>query len=77
MRKQYILILLTALLALTLPSACTDEIIVQSGSEYETLVALTAMLTDRPDHPQCIYISETIPYLTTTTVRRSEGRPYR
>ena len=51
MRKQYILILLTALLALTLPSACTDEIIVQSGSEYETLVALTAMLTDRPDHP--------------------------
>lgn len=63
MRKQYtILLLLTALLALALPSACTDEIIVQSDSEYETLVAVTAMLTDRPDHPQCIYISETIPY---------------
>ena len=55
-------ILLLALLILILPSACSEEIIISSASDYEDYLAVEAMLTDRPDYPQRILLSQTIPY---------------
>ena len=55
-------ILLLALLILVLPSACSEEIIISSDSDYEDYLAVEALLTDRPDYPQRILLSKTIPY---------------
>ena len=55
-------ILLLALLILVFPSACSEEIIISSDSDYEDYLAVEALLTDRPDYPQRIFLSKTIPY---------------
>lgn len=62
-------ILLLALLILVLPAACSEEIIISSTSDYEDYLAVEAMLTDRPDYPQRILLSKTIPYFA------EENRP--
>ena len=58
--RPYILIL--AVLATLLPAACTELIEVHSKSDYQDFVAVEAMLTDRPDMPQRIILSHTLPY---------------
>ena len=54
--------LILAILVLIMPVACTEVIEVQSTSDYHEFLAVEAMLTDRPDHPQRIILSQTLTY---------------
>ena len=62
MRTSRPLFLFLAILVLILPVACTEIIEVHSTSDYHDFLAVEAMLTDRPDMPQRILLSQTLPY---------------
>jgi hypothetical protein len=62
MRTSRLHFLILAILVLILPAACTEVIEVQSTSDYHDFLAVEAMLTDRPDHPQRIILTQTLPY---------------
>ena len=54
------LALLTAALALL--AACTEKTDLRSDGEYTEYLAVDATLTDRPDRPQQVVLSRTVPY---------------